>query len=75
MQRGGDERFARAGGGVEDDVFLLEQFQDGGFLRRIKLEPPALDVFEEAPQQHRSAILPVGTPAEKKDDGISLPLG
>ena len=42
MQRRCHQRFARSGRRVEDDVLLVEQFQDGGFLRRIKLEPPAL---------------------------------
>ncbi len=51
MQRGGDERFAGAGGRVQDDVLLVEQFQDGRFLRGIKLEPPARDVIEKLFQQ------------------------
>ena len=52
MHRRGHQRFARAGGRVEDDVLLLEQLQDGRFLGRIELEPLALGVFEEASQQH-----------------------
>ena len=52
MHRRRHQRFARAGGRVEDDVLLLEQLQDGRFLRRIKPEPLALGVFEKAPQQH-----------------------
>ena len=52
MQRRGHQRFARAGGRVEDDVLLLEQLQDGRFLRRIEPQPLALGVFEKAPQQH-----------------------
>ena len=51
MQRGGHQRFARAGGRVEDDVLLLEQLEDGRFLRRIEPEPLALGVFEKPPQQ------------------------
>ena len=52
MQRRRHERFARAGGRVQDDVLLLEQLQDGLLLRRIEREPPALGVIEKAPQQH-----------------------
>ena len=52
MERGGDERFARASRSVEDDVLLFKQLQDGRLLRGVKLEIPLLDVFEEAPQQH-----------------------
>ena len=52
MQRRRHQRFARTGGGVEDDVLLVEQFQDGRFLRGIKLEPPARHIFEKTSQQH-----------------------
>ena len=52
VQRRCDERFARAGGRVENDVLLLEQFQDGGLLRGIKLELPSLDIIKEATEQH-----------------------
>jgi hypothetical protein len=52
VQRGGHERFARAGGRVENDILLLEQLQDGRLLRRIQRELAPLDIFEEAPQQH-----------------------
>ena len=48
MERGGHKRFARAGGGIQDDVLLIIQLQNGGLLRGIELEPPALDVFKEA---------------------------
>ena len=51
MQRRGHERFARPGGRVQDDVLLLEQFQDGRFLGGIKLQPPSLHVIQKAPQQ------------------------
>lgn len=51
MQGGGDERFAGAGGGVQDDVFVLEQFQHGGFLGGIELELAAFGVFEKASEQ------------------------
>ncbi len=51
MKGGGDERFAGTGGGIEDDVFLLEQFKDGGLLRGVELETTGLDVFEETTQQ------------------------
>ena len=36
---------------IEDDVFIVEQFQDGGFLCGIKLEPPARHIIEKAFQQ------------------------
>ena len=52
MEGGGHERFARAGGGVEDDVLLLEQFEDGRFLGGIEPEPQPFGVFEEKAQQH-----------------------
>ena len=52
MQRHGHERFAGAGGRVEDDVLLVEQFQAGGFPRGIKLQSPALRLFEKASRQH-----------------------
>ena len=51
MQRRGHQRFARAGGRVEDDVLLLEQLQDGRFLRRIERQPLALGVFEKRPSR------------------------
>ncbi len=51
MHRGGHERFARAGGRVQDDILVLEQLQDGRFLCGIKLQPLALGVFEKAAQQ------------------------
>ena len=53
------ERFPRAGGRIQDDVFLLEQLQDGGFLGGIELQSPALRVFEKASQQHIIAAAPV----------------
>ncbi len=49
--RGGYERLAQAGGRVQNDVLLLEQRQHRLLLRRIEREPPALDVFQELPQQ------------------------
>ena len=51
MQRGGDERFAGAGGRVEDDVLVLEELEHRRLLRGIELELAALDVFEEAPEE------------------------
>jgi hypothetical protein len=51
MERGGDEGFAGAGGGVEDDVLVLEQLKDGGFLCGIKLESAAFGVFEETTEE------------------------
>ena len=51
VQRGGHQRFARAGGRVQDDVLLLEQLEDGRFLRGIEPQPAPLGVFEKAPQQ------------------------
>jgi hypothetical protein len=59
MQRCGDERFARASGRVEDDVLVLEQLKDRGFLRGIKLQPPPLRVIKEAFQQNIIAGFPV----------------
>ena len=47
MQRSGHQRFARAGGGIQDDVLLLEQFKDRGFLGGIKLQALAFGVFEK----------------------------
>ena len=58
VERGGHERFARAGGRVEDDVFLLEQLEDGRFLRGIEPELPLLRVFEKPAQQLVIAGLP-----------------
>ena len=52
MHRRGHQRFARAGGRVQDDVLLLEQLQDGGFLGGIELQAAPLGVFEKAPEQH-----------------------
>jgi hypothetical protein len=51
VQCGGHERFARPRGGVEDDVPVLEQLEDGRFLGRVELEPPALGVFEKTSEQ------------------------
>jgi hypothetical protein len=52
MHRCRNQRFARAGGRVENDILLLEHLQDGRLLRGIKPEPLALSVLEEAPQEH-----------------------
>ena len=46
-----DKGLAGPGGGVEDDVFFLEQFKDGGFLGGIKLEAAAFGVFEKAAEE------------------------
>ncbi len=51
MQGGGHERFARAGGRVEDDVLLLEQFEDGGFLGGIKLQAAFFGILQKTAQQ------------------------
>ena len=51
MQRGGHERFARTGGRVEDDVFLLEQLEDGRFLRGIELKLPSLAYSRNRPSK------------------------
>ena len=59
VQRGGDEGFAGAGGGVEDDVLLLEKFEDGRLLRGIQLQPARGDVVEEAPEQGVVAGTPI----------------
>ncbi len=58
MQRGRDQRFARAGGRVEDDVFFLEQLEDGRFLRRVKPELPRFGVFEK-PGEQRVIVRPL----------------
>jgi hypothetical protein len=42
-----DERFPGAGGGVEDDVFALEEFQDGVFLMIVGLDTGIDEVGEE----------------------------
>ncbi len=47
----GDEGFARAGGGAEDDVFVVEQFEDGFFLGGVEGEFFFGDVIEEAGQE------------------------
>ena len=52
MQRRRHERFARAGRRVQDDVLLLEQFQNGRLLRGIKLQLPPLGIFEKASEQN-----------------------
>src|SRR5688572_33315000 len=51
MQRRSNQRFARACRRIKNHVLLLEQFQDGGFLSWIKLEPAALDIVKEASEQ------------------------
>ena len=51
MQGGGDQGFARAGGSIENDVLLLEQFEDGGFLRGVQFQVAGGAIFEEASQQ------------------------
>jgi hypothetical protein len=51
MERGGDERFAGAGGGVEDDVFFVEQLEDGGFLGGIELQLARLDIIQKPAEQ------------------------
>lgn len=38
VQGGSDQRFSGAGGGVQDDVFAVEEFEDGGLLGRVELE-------------------------------------
>ena len=38
LERRRHERFARTCGRIEDDIVLVEQLQDRGFLRRIKIE-------------------------------------
>src|ERR1700761_6356724 len=47
MQGGGNKRFAGTGRRVENDVLLLEQFEDRRLLRRIEGEIPSLDVFKK----------------------------
>ena len=48
MQGGGDERFARAGRRVEDDVLAVEEFEDGLFLRRVERQALAGRTRESA---------------------------
>ena len=56
----GNQRFARTGGRVQDDILLLEQLQDGRLLRGIEPQALALGIFKKAPQQHiiAGAIIP-----------------
>jgi hypothetical protein len=51
MKGGGDQRFAGAGGGVEDDVLFVEQFEDGLFLGGIECQTLFFDVFEESAKE------------------------
>ncbi len=47
----GDQRLARAGRRVQDDVLALEQLEDRLLLRRVERQPLVGDVVEEAPEQ------------------------
>ena len=47
MKESSDERFTGTGGGAQDDVFLIEQFEDGFFLGVIGNEIFFFDVGEK----------------------------
>ena len=47
VEGGGDEGFAGAGGGVEDDVFAFEEFEDGVFLVVVGLDVRLDEVAEK----------------------------
>ena len=47
VEGGGDEGFAGAGGGVEDDVFAFEEFEDGVFLVVVGLDSGLDEVVEK----------------------------
>jgi hypothetical protein len=51
LRRRRHKRFSRAGGRVEDDVLVLEQLQDGGFLGGVEPQAAALDIIQEPAQQ------------------------
>ena len=51
LERHRHERFARAGGRVEDDVALLEQFQQRGLLRGVELQPGPAGELQKTPEQ------------------------
>ena len=55
MQGRGHERFPGTGRRVQDDILVLEQFQDGLLLRGVKLKPPARDIIQKPSQQHIAA--------------------
>ena len=50
MQERGDERFAGAGGRVENDVLIVDQFENGFFLGGIGNEVLFFNVTEEGVQ-------------------------
>ena len=47
VHRSGDEGFSGAGGGVEDDVLALEEFEDGVFLMVVGLDAGLDEVAEK----------------------------
>ena len=51
MQRRGDQRLARPGRGIQDDVLLIEQFQNRLFLRRVEVESLLLGIVEKPFEQ------------------------
>ena len=55
MQRGGNQRFAGAGRGVEDDVAAGEEFQDGLLLLGIERQPALGHRLQEG-VEHRIGI-------------------
>jgi hypothetical protein len=57
--RGGDERLARSGRRVEDDVLAVEQLEDGFFLGRVEGEMFAGGVLKEALEQHVARWIPL----------------
>ncbi len=61
MQRRRHQRFPGTRRRIQDDILLLEQFQDGRFLRWIKGKAFALDVFQKTAQQDIiTRLIPLG---------------
>ena len=74
MQRRRDQRFARAGGRVEDHIALLNQLQHGIFLCGIKREPPTFDVIEKAARQRVvRTLFASGNEAREREHGLRHP--
>ncbi len=62
MQRRRDQRLARAGRRVEDDVLPVEQREDGLLLRRVERQAVRLDVIEKPVEQIAAGRIPFGQP-------------
>jgi hypothetical protein len=52
VECGGDERLARTGGGIEDDIARLEEGQDRFLLRRVEGDAPDSNKVQETSEQH-----------------------